>query len=271
MLCCSSLFPVPSHWLLVLGMGAKVEQDCTNNGVKSRAEGSVSNWELPRRVGEGSSLSVGCSGSPGFAQKDLGRRSDSIKNNWNEVFSLLAPHLNCRATAAFSHYSQAPDKSIFPQSLWTPASAELQSSVAARCFCDALLHGAQGGKWRCFLSLLQDFSLFPSPQCSQFRAGSGIFLFICTLKVRADFALCLYHMLQMPLRCFFLCYLQILRCIDFWVFSKGLKISAVTLKPSEIIDYLFLPPLQLLTSCPSMEKCCPISRWFTVKQIFAEL
>lgn len=114
--------------------------------------------------------------------------------------------------------------------------------------------------------------IFPSspPLCSQPRADSGIFLFICTLKVRADFALCFYHVLQMPLRCFFLCYLKILRSIDFWVFSKGLKISAVTLKPTEIIDYLFLPPLQLFTSCPSMEKGCPISRWFTVKQIFAE-
>lgn len=95
------------------------------------------------------------------------------------------------------------------------------------------------------------------------------------LKVTADFSLYSYRMLQMPLRCFSLRYLKMLCYIDFWGWfffsSKGLKISALTLKPSEIIDYLFLPPPQLFTSCPSMEKGCAISRWLSAKQIFAEL
>lgn len=82
----------------------------------------------------------------------------------------------------------------------------------------------------CFLTL-----------CSQFSKQARTFLLMVEqLKVTANFSLYFYHMLQMPLRCFFPCYLKMLCCIDFCFFSKGLKISAVTLKLTKIIDYLFL-------------------------------
>lgn len=167
------------------------------------------------------------------------------------------------APAALSHYSQAP------------VDTGLQHLLSCRVLFLLILFvmlcsvGLRVGNGDVPWAFCRAFPSFP-PLCSQFRADSGIFLFICTLKVRADLGLYFYRMLQMPLRCFFHCYLKILCSIDFWVFSKGLKISALTLKPTEIIDYLFLPPLQLFTSCPSMEKGCPISRWFSVKQIFAE-
>lgn len=134
------------------------------------------------------------------------------------------------------------------------------------------------GNWNILRAFCKIFVFrFSNPVQSVQRRNRNIFVHLqCMveqLKVTADFSLCFYHTLQMPLRCFFLCYLKILCYIDFWFFffSKGLKISALNLKPTEIIDYLFLPPLQLFTSCPSVEKGCAISRQFSVKQIFAEL
>lgn len=86
--CCGSLSPVPGPWLLVWGMEAKVEQDLykswsekRGDHCKYRIEGSVSNWELPRRVDKVSSLRMGRSGSLGVTQKALGRRPGSIRNN----------------------------------------------------------------------------------------------------------------------------------------------------------------------------------------------
>lgn len=104
-------------------------------------------------------------------------------------------------------------------------------------------------------------------------AGAGAFLPMAQqLKVTANFSARFYPMLRIPLRRFFLCYLQMLL---YWFlslfFSEGLKIPAVTLKSTEIIDYLVLPPLQLFTSCPSVERGCAISRWFSVKESCAEL
>lgn len=106
--------------------------------------------------------------------------------------------------------------------------------------------------------------LFSKPvQSVQQRNGNICVHLHCVveqLKVTASFSLDVYHMSQVPLKRFFLCYLEILCYIDFYSFSKGLKISALTLQPTEIIDYLFLPPLQLFTSCPLMGKGCAISR-----------
>lgn len=132
------------------------------------------------------------------------------------------------------------------------------------------------GNWNVLRAFCRTFIfLFSNPvQSVQQRNGNicvHLHRVVEKLKVTADFSLYVYHMSQVPLKRFFLCYLEILCYIDFYFFSKGLKISALTLKPTEIIDYLFLPPLQLFTSCPSKGKGCAISRWFSVKQIFAEL
>lgn len=79
---------MPSHWLLVLGMGAKIEQDYTNNGVKRG--GSCGNPGLKGLLATescpGGWVESPLSGWDALAAqvlhvKGLGRRSDSMKNN----------------------------------------------------------------------------------------------------------------------------------------------------------------------------------------------
>lgn len=113
---------------------------------------------------------------------------------------------------------------------------------------------------------------FPSRAVS--AAGAGAFLPMAQqLKVTANFSARFYHMLQMPLRRFFVIFKCCVILIFFFLllfFSEGLKILAVTLKPSEIIDYLVLPPLQLFTSSFSGERVCYFQMIY-IKESCAEL
>lgn len=66
-----------------------------------------------------------------------------------------------------------------------------------------------------------EFTLFLAfPPRAVSATGAGAFLPVTQqLKVTANFCARFYHMLQMPLRCFFLCYLQMLLYIDFFFFA----------------------------------------------------
>lgn len=173
---------------------------------------------------------MGCSGSLGFAQADPGKRFkilEDLEIEFAAYNSTCSSSFSCINNCCFPPYFQSYlDKVYSPtvrMGIWLQHPlAELKNILA----CSVLLHWSMRRKlgnwniWRAFCKIF--VFLFSNPVQSVQQRNRNIFVplqcMVEQLKVTADFSLCFYHTLQMPLRCFFLCYLKILCYIDFCFF-----------------------------------------------------